>query len=56
MFEGDRTPQPTGGLRGFVRRWRRLMITVLIGWALLIALLALLTLGPQTEPFIYQVF
>ena len=48
--------EPTGPVRRFWRNYRRWIVIGLIVYAVGTLVLILMTRGPQSEPFIYQVF
>lgn len=48
--------QPKSRIREFWRKYRRWIIIGLIVYVVGTLLLILMTRGPQSEPFIYQVF
>ncbi|MCC7040532.1 MAG: hypothetical protein IT516_09525 [Burkholderiales bacterium] len=48
--------EPTSPIRRFWRKYRRWIVIGLIVYAVGTLLLILMTRGPQSEPFIYQVF
>ena len=48
--------EPTSRIRQFWRKYRRWIVIGLIVYVVGTLVLILMTRGPQSEPFIYQVF
>jgi hypothetical protein len=43
-------------LKAFLKKYKRPILWVLVGYAIVMAVLILLAAGPQSEPFLYQLF